>query len=61
MHDDPELQRKFPSILPNLDERQRRVRVTKEQFERVLLKRHKFHGEWNYTIRPRTAERMPNS
>ena len=51
MHDDPELQRKFASILPNLE----------EQFERVLLERHKFHGEWNYTIRPRTAERMAKS
>jgi hypothetical protein len=38
-----------------------KVKVTKEQFERVLLERHKFHGEWNYTIRPRTAERMAKS
>ena len=38
-----------------------KVKVTKEQFERVLMERHKFHGEWNYTIRPRTAKRMAKS
>ena len=38
-----------------------KVKVTREQFERVRLERHEFHGEWNYTIRPRTAKRMPNS
>lgn len=35
-----------------------KVKVTKEQMERVLLERHEFHGEWNYTIRPRTADRI---
>src|SRR5512135_1330096 len=30
MHDDPELQRKFASILPNLDERQRRLLAAAE-------------------------------
>ena len=24
--------------------------------ERVLLERHEFHGEWNYTIKPRAAK-----
>ena len=38
-----------------------KVKVTKEQFERVRLERHEFHGEWNYTIRPRTAGRMAKS
>ncbi len=38
-----------------------KVKVTKEQLERVLLERHEFHGEWNYTIKPRTKERMPKS
>ena len=37
------------------------VQVTKEQLERVRWERHKFHGEGNYTIRPRTAERMAKS
>ena len=28
-------------------------KVTNEEMKRVNLKRHKFHGDWNYTIRPR--------
>jgi hypothetical protein len=28
-------------------------KVTDEEMERVNLERHKFHGDWNYTIRPR--------
>lgn len=28
-------------------------KVTDEEMERVNLQRHKFHGDWNYTIRPR--------
>jgi hypothetical protein len=31
-------------------------KVTEEEMERVNLKRHTFHGDWNYTIRPRTSE-----
>lgn len=27
-------------------------KVTNEEMKQVNLKRHKFHGEWNYTIRP---------
>jgi hypothetical protein len=27
-------------------------RVTDEEYDRVNIKRNKFHGEWNYTIRP---------
>ena len=27
--------------------------VTAEQMERLALKQEKFHGEWNYTLRPR--------
>ena len=38
-----------------------KVKVTKEQLERVLLERHEFHGEWNYTIRPRAKERKLKS
>lgn len=28
-------------------------KVTDEEMQRVNLQRHKFHGDWNYTIRPR--------
>jgi hypothetical protein len=28
-------------------------RVTDQEMKRVNLERHKFHGDWNYTIRPR--------
>jgi hypothetical protein len=28
--------------------------VTDEEIERVKLKPHKFHGEWNYSIHPST-------
>ena len=27
--------------------------VTEQQMEGLSIKREKFHGEWNYTIRPR--------
>jgi hypothetical protein len=29
-------------------------KVTKEEFARVNLERHRFHGDWNYTIHPST-------
>src|SRR5208283_5120727 len=29
------------------------IPVTKDQLSRLHLKRHKFHGDWNYTITPR--------
>ena len=29
-------------------------KVTDEEMKHVNLERHKFHGEWNYTIRPRS-------
>ena len=31
-------------------------KVTGEEMQRMNLKRHKFHGDWNYTIRPRSSE-----
>jgi hypothetical protein len=31
-------------------------KVTDEEMKQVNLTRHKFHGEWNYTIQPRTSE-----
>jgi hypothetical protein len=30
-------------------------RVTDEEMKHVSIKRHNFHGEWNYTIRPRSS------
>ncbi|MCP4708731.1 MAG: hypothetical protein GY869_25270, partial [Planctomycetes bacterium] len=27
-------------------------KVSDEQLEKVNLKKHKFHGDWNYTIYP---------
>jgi hypothetical protein len=32
-----------------------KVKVTKQQMERVRLHPHDFHGEWNYTIKPGPA------
>jgi len=29
--------------------------VTDAQMARVSLERHRFHGDWNYTIRPTAA------
>ncbi len=31
-----------------------RTKVTEEELDTVNIKRHKFHGDWNYTIRPTT-------
>jgi len=31
------------------------VTITDEQMEQLHLKRHQFHGDWNYTIHPRKA------
>jgi hypothetical protein len=31
-------------------------KVTDEEMKRVNLERHKFHGDWNYTIRPRSPK-----
>jgi hypothetical protein len=30
-----------------------KIQVSDEQLARVRLKRHTFHGDWNYTISPR--------
>ncbi|MDI7260926.1 MAG: ISAzo13 family transposase, partial [Thermodesulfobacteriota bacterium] len=41
-------------IRAKLDKRKypTKVKVSDEQMERVKLKPHKFHGEWNYSIGP---------
>ncbi|MGK5088733.1 hypothetical protein WDW86_14340, partial [Bdellovibrionota bacterium FG-2] len=28
------------------------VKISDAQFATINLRRHKFHGDWNYTIRP---------
>ena len=30
------------------------IKVTKQEMESVRLTKDKFHGDWNYTIKPRT-------
>ena len=30
------------------------VAVTEDQMQQIRLRRHRFHGDWNYTIRPNT-------
>lgn len=30
-----------------------KIKVSKEEFNNIKLKRHDFHGDWNYTISPR--------
>jgi transposase len=35
------------------------IKVTDEELAQVKLKPHKFHGEWNYTIQPRTTIKQP--
>lgn len=31
---------------------QRGIKVSQEEMEKIALTQHKFHGEWNYTIKP---------
>jgi hypothetical protein len=28
------------------------IKISDEEFEKINLKQYKFHGEWNYIIRP---------
>ncbi len=32
------------------------VLVTKEQMAQLQIKPHRFHGDWNYTLRPHTQK-----
>jgi len=32
------------------------IEITDEEFDVINIKNHKFHGEWNYTIMPRTKK-----
>jgi len=42
------------TVTAQLDEReyQTGIKISDEEFEKINLKRYKFHGEWNYIIRP---------
>jgi hypothetical protein len=33
-----------------------KIKVTDEQVQRLKLKRHTFHGDWNYTVSPRSQK-----
>jgi hypothetical protein len=33
------------------------VKVSDEEMAQIRLLRHRFHGDWNYTIRPRRQKR----
>ena len=37
------------------------IKVTDEQMAQIKIKRHEFHGDWNYTIRPRRQPKKRNS
>jgi len=36
-----------------------KIKVSDEELERLRLQRHRFHGDWNYTISPRTKKTPP--
>jgi hypothetical protein len=42
-------------VTAKLDEREYKtgIKISDEEFEKINLKRYKFHGEWNYIIRPK--------
>jgi len=33
------------------------IEISDEEYDRINIKNHKFHGEWNYTIKPRIKKR----
>ena len=37
------------------------VKVTDDEMDAINILRHKFHGDWNYTIRPQTSVRSDSS
>jgi len=42
------------TVKVRLDKRsyQRGIKVSQDELEKIALRPHNFHGEWNYTIRP---------
>ncbi|MFC1834793.1 ISAzo13 family transposase, partial [Thermodesulfobacteriota bacterium] len=43
------------TVHSELDERAypKGIKVSRKEFKQISIPRHDFHGEWNYTIRPR--------
>jgi len=41
-------------VTAKLDEKEYKtgIKISDEEFEKINIKRYKFHGEWNYIIRP---------
>jgi hypothetical protein len=37
---------------------ERGIEISDEEFDAVNIKPHKFHGEWNYTVMPRSNKRV---
>ena len=37
------------------------VKVTDDEMDAINILRHKFHGDWNYTITPQTSVRSDSS
>ncbi|KAA6336686.1 hypothetical protein EZS27_015180 [termite gut metagenome] len=37
---------------PDSTEYQKGIKITEEEMNRINLKKYKFHGEWNYVIKP---------
>ncbi len=35
-----------------MNEYNKGIKVTDEEFDKITLIRHDFHGEWNYKIKP---------
>ncbi len=31
---------------------QRGIKVSPDEMKKIVIRRHEFHGEWNYTIKP---------
>jgi hypothetical protein len=42
------------SVSAKIDEKvyETGIKISDEDFEKINLKKYKFHGEWNYIIRP---------
>jgi len=37
---------------------ERGIEISDEEYDAINIKNHKFHGEWNYSIRPRLKKRI---
>ena len=48
------IRKKYDVIQAHLNEHAKGIRVSKDEMTQVQVKPASFHGEWNYTIVPRT-------